>query len=127
MASWADLKDYIASSGNGMEVMDSGGLKVLVELEGSRSQLVFVLPPMDFAGQRLVGFRSPVASTNEVKPEHLFAASNLFGVVEGAGLYMLTHTVILDTLDAEEAAFALFALAVSADQVEKSVVGGDRL
>lgn len=125
MATWFELTQFVQQNAQ-TERMDTGMLKALLNYEDGRSQLAFVLPAVPFADVSIVTFMSPIGAKSAIPAAALMEEFTPFGFRAFGDLYMVSHSVVLDTLDAPEAAFALHAVAAVADELEKKYVGGDQ-
>jgi hypothetical protein len=123
MATQAEVINYIKTNYK-CEAVSGDLFKVLVEYESNRSQLVFVA-----VHEHAIVFNSPFASENDLTAAQALNAvtDELFGIKNIAGLYSLANLIFMEDLDESEINKGIFFIAKSADDLEKSLVGGDRL
>jgi hypothetical protein len=123
MATQAEAINYIKSNYK-CEAVTDDLFKVLVEYETNRSQLVFV-----GVHEHAIVLNSPFASENDITAAQALNAvtDGLFGLKNIGGLYSLANLVFMEDLDASEINKGILFLAKSADDLERSLVGGDRL
>jgi hypothetical protein len=123
MATQAEAISFLKSNYKCEAVADDL-FKVLVEYEDNRSQLVFV-----GIHDHVMVFNSPFASENDLTAtQALNAVTNgLFGIKNIGGLYSLANLIFMEDLDASEFNKGIHFIAKTADDLEKSLVGGDRL
>lgn len=120
MATWAEVKKYVASKYTLNDSSDSL-LQMTFNDGKGRSQMVFV------GGDDTVVFiKSPFAKIGEVQPGKIFENTGIFGVTVVGELYCLTHTMLTETLDALELDVPLTLLVTEADQLEKALGLGDK-
>lgn len=123
MATQAEAINYIKSNFK-CEAVTDDLFKILVEYEENRSQLVFV-----GVHEHAIVLNSPFASDKDLTAAQALNAvtDGLFGLKNIGGLYSLANLVFMEDLDASEINKGILFLARSADDLEKSLVGGDRL
>jgi len=106
------------------EQMEDSFYKLVFDIDGDRSQLVFALVT-DSA--LVVG--SPFALTKELTAKQALDACQEYDL--GIGIvgdyYMLKHLMPIDDLDESEIMLGFQLVAVFADELEEKLVGGDRL
>ena len=122
MATQLEVRNFIKSNYE-VEVMDGGDFKLVFELDGGRSQLVFV-----DVTESNAQFSSPFASVDDISAKQALEANAGFslGMQIISNYYVVKHVVPLADLDASEVTAAFDLVANIADMLEKSVVGGDR-
>ena len=123
MATQAEAINYIKSNFK-CEAVTDDVYKVLVEYENNRSQLVFV-----GIFEHVITLNSPFASEDDLTPKQALNAvsDGLFGLKVIGGLYGLSNLLFVEDLDASEINKGIFFIAKAADELENSLVGGDRL
>jgi hypothetical protein len=127
MASWSKVSQLILNSKNYQSAEVSPTLiKVEIETEGGRSQIVFVGQVDD-----KVIFSSLVCKLDSVNLDSLFATDALQNLpygVSAVGEYLsIKHSQTLETIDAQELAEPIVALGFMADAFEKAITGKDAL
>lgn len=123
MASQQEAINFIKS--NFVTETYNDGLKLIFDLDEGRSQLVFV-----FVDEFKVQYLSPFASIDDVTPKQALEANSEFSVgmqIVDNHLYVVKHVAPLADLDASEIAEGFELVANIADQLEKKLVGGDKL
>lgn len=131
MATYEDFEKFVKSEfGAGSPKDAPPGFTALKVPIGSRSQIVFFMR----AGNDKVGETVKVISfVGQIKGAKLIdalaKAGNLVvgGLVIVADHLALSHTILLDNVDDNEISVPLFAIAFSADALEKEFIGGDNL
>ena len=126
MATWKDvsavLTSGIAFKG---EMVNDSLVKTLLEIEGGRSQLVFV----GHIGENVV-MSSVVCEIKEVNLAALFTGDILNKVVYGLSSIgehlVVRHVTPLENLNANELAQPLVALALLGDILESALTGKDK-
>lgn len=123
MATQAEAISYLKSNFK-CEAITDDLFKVLVEFEEDRSQLVFVGIYTD-----VISLNSPFASEDDLSAKQALNAvtDGLFGLKMVGKLYGITNLLFVEDLDASEMNKGLHFIARTADNLEKSLVGGDRL
>lgn len=123
MATQAEALSYIKSNFKNEDLGDNV-FKVLVEYDDNRSQLVWV-----GVLENVITLNSPFASEDDLSPKQALNAvsDGLFGLKTVGTLYTLSYLLFVEDLDASEINKGIHFLARSADELEKSLVGGDRL
>jgi hypothetical protein len=104
------------------EPLDGGGMKLIFDLGGGRSQLSFVE-----VSESNVQFSSPFASLDDVTAKQALEANSEFslGMQIMGNFYVVKHVAPLADLDASEINEAFELVANIADMLEKRLVGGD--
>lgn len=123
MATKAEAINYIKANFK-CEETGPDTLKVLIEYNSSRSQIVFVV-----VGEQALMLTSPFALEEDLTAKQALNAvsGGLFGVKIYGPAYALTHLLFVEDLDASEINKGIEFLASVADDLEQSLVGGDRL
>lgn len=104
------------------EEIEENVYKLVFDIDGTRSQVVFVEVNDGF-----LLIRSPFANIDDVSPKRaLDANSNTqLGLQLKFGVYYITHMVPLDDLDKSELDVGLGAVAAVADICESALSKGD--
>ena len=123
MATQAEAINFLKSNFK-LEQVSEDFFKILIEFNGNRSQLLYC-GVYEFA----MVISSPFATEDDLSPKQALnaVAESLFGVKLIGGHYQLSALLFMEDLDASEINKGLFTLAKEADDLEKSLVGGDRL
>ena len=123
MATQAEAINYLKANFKNEDLGDNV-FKVLVEYEGNRSQLVFV-----GVFEHVITLGSPFASEDDLTPKQALNAvtNGLFGVKLFGDFYSLSNLLFVEDLDASEINKGIAFIAQTADDLEQSLVGGDRL
>ena len=119
MATRAEVIDHIRSY-NDVEDMGDGQFKVLWELDGGRSQVVFMMV-LDL----FLVFVSPFASQDDLTAGKAIGMAKIFGVCEIGDYYALRNVSLLEDLDESEIVDMAMVIAMRADAIEEEI-GGDR-
>lgn len=127
MATWDDLKAYIAS--NYKIAVDGGdGLVMLFNTIQGRSQRVAV---RELADTGWACIMTAVANENQVNLRDLLIRNNNMTIgslgLSDEGTVMLSHTFPLENLDANEFEEPLHRLVMYGDKLELELTGQDRL
>ena len=126
MATWKDVS-AVLTSGVAFkgEMVNDSLVKTLLEIEGGRSQLVFV----GHIGDNVV-MSSVVCEIKEVNLTALFTGDILNKVVYGLSSIgehlVVRHVTPLENLNANELAQPLVALALFGDILESAITGKDK-
>jgi hypothetical protein len=126
MATWQDVSTVLTSGiAFKGEMVNDSLVKTLLEIEGGRSQLVFV----GHIGENVV-MSSVVCEIKEVNLSALFTGDILNKVMYGLSSIgehlVVRHVTPLSTLDANELAQPLVALALFGDILESAITGKDK-
>ena len=123
MATQLEAINYIKSNYR-HDVLDNGILKLIFNLDGGRSQLVFA----DVTDVN-IQYLSPFASIDEVTPKQALDANSKYsiGMQLVGNQYMIKHVAFLADLDASEITEGFSLVAIIADELENQLVGGDKL
>lgn len=123
MATQAEAVNFLKSNFK-CEAISENLFKVLVEYEENRSQLVFV-----GIFETVITLNSPFASEDDLSAKQALNAvsDGLFGLKVIGGLYSISNLLFVEDLDASEMNKGIYFIAKTADDLEKSLVGGDRL
>ena len=123
MATQAEAINYLKANFKNEDLGDNV-FKVLVEYEGNRSQLVFV-----GIFEHVITMSSPFAGEDDLTPKQALNAvtNGLFGVKLFGDFYSLSNLLFVEDLDASEINKGIAFIAQTADDLEQSLVGGDRL
>lgn len=123
MATKQQAMDYMISKHDFSQIDDSL-LRGLFEVSDGRSQVVTA-----WFGERFVSFSSPFASTNDVTAKQALdaASETLLGIQIIDDHYCVYHLAPLADLDESEILDAISLTAISGDNLERSLVGGDDL
>ncbi len=131
VASWDQLKQYIASAYPASEVITPRAIRILFDTGSGRSQLVFVSSLQDRSGAEWASIDSPVGRLGEVNLNAcLMAVSGLVcgGLAHlklgGDDLLAIRHVVPLSNLDLGEFEEPLNVVVTSADDFERALLGG---
>jgi hypothetical protein len=122
MATQQEAINFIKSNYD-TEPLESGGLKLVFDLGGGRSQLAFVE-----VNESNVQYSSPFASVDDVTAKQALEANSEYSVgmqIVGS-VYVVKHVAPLGDLDASEINEGFELVANIADLLEKQLVGGDR-
>ena len=123
MATQKEVKSYIEKNLNSASLGDDM-FKIVYDLGNDRSQVVFVQ-----VASKSLYIASPFASSEDVTPKQALKAIEeySFGIGTFADWYVVRHVVPLADLDESEIIHGLEVVAMIADEVEDSLVGGDVL
>lgn len=119
MATRAEVIQKIRSYGD-VEDLGDGSFKVLWELDGGRSQIVFMN-----VNDMMLMFVSPFASKDDITASTAIGMAVIFGVCEVGDFYALRNVSLIEDLDESEIVNMAMVIAMRADALE-SEVGGDR-
>jgi hypothetical protein len=122
MASKAEVRNFIKENFKYEDTDDIDSLKVLVDLEGGRSQLTFI-----FLGDKGMVVNSVFATKDDITPGQALTLGedNLLGIKVLNDLYTVVHYVPIADVDASEINTGILFCSIQADNMEKEV-GGDR-
>lgn len=129
MATWQNLKSYIAAH---YTVNSDEGDTVTLTLrtKEGRTQTVTVLHTVSGAEIDFATIASPVGTVAEVDLDRLLGLLDSH-IVGGAatlgGHVVIRHAVPLESLDVDEFEVPLHLVARTADQLEKQLLGHDKL
>jgi hypothetical protein len=106
------------------EPFEGGGMKLVFDLGGGRTQLTFVE-----VSESNVQYSSPFASVDDVTAKQALEANSKFslGMQIMGSYYVVKHVAPLADLDASEIGEGFELVANIADILEKQLVGGDNL
>lgn len=123
MATQAEAIKFLKSNYQAEDVGDNL-YKVVVDYEDNRSQLVFV-----GIFEHVITLNSPFASEDDLSAKQALTATSdgLFGLKQFGTLYTISNLLFVEDLDPSEFNKGIHFLAKTADDLEKSLVGGDRL
>lgn len=126
MATWQEVSTVLTSGiAFKGEMVNDSLVKTLLEIEGGRSQLVFV----GHIGENVV-MSSVVCEIKEVNLAALFTGDILNKVVYGLSSIgehlVVRHVTPLENLNANELAQPLVALALFGDILESAITGKDK-
>ncbi len=121
MASQQEAIDFIKSNYR-FDELQGGMLKFVFDLDGGRSQLVFVI-----VGETIVEYFSPFGDVSDVTAKQALDAISgySFGMQLVDGQFVVKHVVFLENLDASEIKDGFQIVASIADELENKLVGGD--
>lgn len=127
MNTWPKFLKYVKSNYKVMEETDKM-CKMGFNLDGGRSQIV-LLHLLKIDDAEFVQVESPVGDfTPQAAAAVVRESENM--IIGGVGcfgdLITFRHTVPLANLDANEFEVPLLAVVVTADRLEKTVIGGDK-
>lgn len=122
MATQQEAINFIKSNFD-TELMESGGLKLVFDLGGGRSQLAFVE-----VNESNVQYSSPFASVDDVTAKQALEANSEYsvGMQLYGSVYVVKHVTPLADLDASEITEGFELVANIADLLEKQLIGGDK-
>lgn len=127
MASWEQLKSYIAS--NYKVTSDDGGLvKLLFSTQNGRSQVVLVSHSPTGSGIEFAIIASPVANVGTVDLTPVLREASEYvvgGLVIYGDLLMVRHAVPLADLDTNDFEQPFHLVLGAADAIEAKFVGSD--
>jgi hypothetical protein len=123
MATQKEVKSYIEKNLNA-DALEDDIFKIVYDLGNERSQVVFV----QVASESL-NIASPFAKSEDVTPKQAFKAieNYAFGIGTLGDWYVVRHVVPLADLDESEIIHGFEIVAMIADELEDSLVGGDAL
>jgi hypothetical protein len=129
MATWSELVDFVRSN---YTIADEkpGFIKLVFETGGLRSQLVFISQhALKDGEEEWAIIESPFAEVGSVDLQR--ALEEIGGMVCGgvavtAGFTTVRHSVPLQNLDINEFVRPLILVTITADELEKKFVGGDK-
>ncbi|MGN6425492.1 MAG: hypothetical protein ACTHMF_01650 [Leifsonia sp.] len=127
MASWDQLKQYIAS---GYTITSDDGtlIKLLFDTGNGRSQIVLVEKSVTGSGVEFATIASPVATLGTVDLNALLREASEYvvgGLVAYSDTLTLRHSVPLADLDAGDFDAPLHFVIGAADSIEAKFVGTD--
>lgn len=117
MATREDALNHIRNNYNYSE--SNGLFKMEFELEGGRSQVIFVTSIED-----LLLVSSPFALNIAADLAFRLAEETFFGIRKMGDAYVVQHVIPMSDLDASEIDFGFKSVAIQADRLE-SMLGGD--
>lgn len=125
MATYAEVRDMLSKTKEmNFAYVNETLCKVEFKISPDRTQVVYIIDN----GENIT-FNSVVCELSQVNLEALFASTLLNKMIHGVGpigkLLAVKHVALLKTLQVEETADAISALAVFGDTLEKAIVGGD--
>lgn len=122
MATQQEAINFIKSNFD-TELLESGGLKLVFDLGGGRSQLAFVE-----VNESNVQYSSPFASVDDVTAKQALEANSEYsvGMQLHGSVYVVKHVTPLADLDASEITEGFELVANIADLLEKQLIGGDK-
>jgi ABC-type taurine transport system ATPase subunit len=122
MATKDETLQYI-SDNYPIESLSEDALKIVFELEGGRTQVVYAI-----VLESLLLVDSPFAALDDINANIAFklAEESFFGIRRSEDFYFVRHVIPLADVDASEIDLGLGLVAQTADTLE-SVVGGDNL
>ena len=129
MASWEEVQKFIEKEFSA-EKVDNDFWKAVFPLGDNRSQVVAFRKKIDSDSNTVwLDIQSPIGkfSTKEKldKALDLLAVVNCGGLIKFGDVYCVRHGIPIDDLSADEIRSPLFSVCVSADYLEKELVGGD--
>lgn len=131
MATWDELRQYIAMTQRVDEESGEDWLTFVITTSGDRLQQVFVsrMTLQDGAEEWAV-IESPFGDLDKMDLQKALQESATM-VCGGLGLFQgtlvtLRHAVLLSALDAQEFDRPLMLVSMGADRLEDKLVGGDR-
>jgi hypothetical protein len=105
---------------DGVKDLGDGGFSWMAQLEGNRSQIVFVV-----VSDPWLAFMSPFAEKDAISADQALSLAKIFGVCAWDNYYGLRNLSLIEDLDESEIVNMAAYIAVRADAIE-SEVGGDR-
>jgi hypothetical protein len=121
MPTWHELREHARTTYN-LTGEDDDGFALIWEYESGRSQQISVRR-FPYCDQDWVEFRSYVCKADEMSPRAALRKNEDFTIgalaTDADGDYFLIHQATLSTLDPDEFALPLRALATTADVLEK--------
>ncbi len=128
MATWFEIKDYLRSH-HKVESDQDSFVKLLVDVDGRRSQVVFVTQHLPRTGEvEWLHIESPFARMGGVELRAvLVEVGNLVcgGLSLMGDFLTIRHSVPLATLDIAEFAQPLALVSGTADRLEREFLGAD--
>jgi hypothetical protein len=128
MASWNDLVAHISQTYR-HEILPSGNVKMLFSIDESRSQVVLVSEKRLMGGdESWAEISSAIGDLDSVNLRAALPEAGEMvcgGLGADGGLLMFRHAVPLENLDVNEFERPLQLVVLSADHLEKHLVGGD--
>lgn len=128
MASWSELVSYVRSN---YKVADEApnGIKMIFNTGGLRSQVVFLWRQVLMNGsEEWVQIESPFGGVGSMDLRRALEAVGgkvCGGAAVDGDLVLLRHSVPLANLDINEFERPLALVTTTADELEKTLVGGD--
>lgn len=119
MATWQELRQYIAANHNLVDV-NNDLLTVEFRLNSGRTQLVFIS-----GSSELFIVKSPFAKVGSVQPGKVLESAKTYGACIVGDMYALTHVQPMESLDVVEVELAIQLMANSADEIEAALGAGD--
>ena len=128
MATWNDVMNHIKANFK-YEIIAEGLVKLQFDMGGGRSQLVFISRVGNEKIGEWAGVASPVGGIDKVKKLEAYCrAVNDWvcgGIVIFADYIMLRDTFPLENLDVNEFNLPLLTIVDAADEIERTITGGD--
>lgn len=118
MATRAEVIQHIREYSD-VEEIDNGFFKVVFDLEGGRSQVLF----MEITDHLLI-MMSPFATTDEITASTAFSFATVFGIALVSDMYAIRNVSLLADLDESEITDMAALIATRADEFEERI-GGD--
>jgi hypothetical protein len=105
---------------NDVEDLEDGDFRVMINLDGGRTQLVFIS-----VHDHVMTFKAAFAGRDDITSSKALDFAGIFGISPVGDFYAMTHTVFLEDLDESEVLSSASWVAMAADNAEKEL-GGDR-
>jgi hypothetical protein len=127
MASWQDLVTHMKSNYPITEE-DEGRLVLVFNIPGGRSQVVYILEETAANGDEWAHITSPVGRVRELDLQNVLVKAGQTmcgGAVIMTDKVVLRHSVHLASLEIDQFRRPLTLIALSADLIERELVGTD--
>ena len=127
MATWKQIKDYIRENYQLQE--DEGDFfQMTFELEGDRSQIIFVQKTKSEAGDIWIQISSPIGiiEDDEINDALEMMENELCGgMVKIGERHFVRHNMLIDDLSPEQFESIMQIVMNAADKMEEKFIGGD--
>lgn len=126
MTTWAEVKTFVGKSFKYEEVNEHL-LKFLFDTEGGRSQLIFIEHAFNDSAD-WIKFNSPIGKVENVNiatAARMLAGRIVGGITIEGDVVVVTNSMPLENLDANEIEEPLVRIALIADELESLLTGGD--